>query len=145
MADRIRRPKDFEDFMAKLCKKGEGKTQIFATLKDCLVFCAALGAKHDRKEPFTDSAEPIMLHLFSGEYDMAFINALAIYDTKDAKVIDPSRENERIKIFEEFASGGLHILKSELGNLDMDVEQLMVSLISKEQQGVSIIDDISNF
>ena len=145
MADRIRRPKDFEDFMNKLCKKGDGKTQIFSTLKDCLVFCAALGAKHDRKEPFSDTSEPIMLHLFNGEYDKAFINALAIYDTKEAIIIDPTREDERIKIFEEFASGGLHILQSELGNLELDIEKQMVSLISKEEQGMSIIDDISNF
>jgi len=145
MADRIRRPKEFEEFMNKLCKKGESSTQIFDTLKDCMVFCAALGAKNDRKEAINESSEPIMLHLFSGEYDKAFINALAISDTNDARIIESSREDERIKIFEEFACGGLHILRSELGDLDLDIEKQMVSLISKEQQGKSIIDDISSF
>lgn len=124
--------------------KTSGPSKIFETLKDCLVFCAALGAAKEKREPFSDPAEPIALHLFNGEFDKEFINALAIFDTKDAKIIFPEREDERIKIFEEYACGGLHILHAEIGGYDLDEEKQLVSMLAKQMDRSGLLDDITS-
>ena len=142
MVDRVRRPKDYEELMKRICINKD--TKIFDTLKDCMIFCAALGAKNENYTEFSESAEPIMLHIFNGEYDRAFFNALAINHTKDAKIISPQREAERIQIFEAYACGGLSILNAELSNLDIDTEKQMVTFIAKSMHGKDLIDDITS-
>jgi dnd system-associated protein 4 len=103
---RIRRPKAFEDFMSEICI---GEKKVFSNLKDFLVFCASYGASKGVKTPFELTSEQIQLSVFKDK-DIDFINILAIWDTKDPKVLIEERSNERFVIFEEYAHTGLQIL-----------------------------------
>ena len=144
MTDRVRRPKEFEEFMSEL--RDDEKNKVFDSYKNCILFCAALCAKQGKnfKESFNESAEPIMLAIFHGEYDKAFINALAIFDTDDAMVISPDREEERIKILEQYACGGLRILQGELFK-DISAEKQIIALLKRDILPENIINDITNF
>ena len=145
MVDRVRRPKEFESFMSKF--RDEGDDKVFNNYKDCILFCAALCARRGKnfKESFDDSAEPVLLQVFHGEYDDAFICALAIFDTGDAMVIGPERQDERIRILEEYACGGLRILESELSTIRINAEEQIITLLKKDLTPESIINDIRNF
>ena len=146
MVDRVRRPKEFEGFMSKL-RGDEGGDKVFNNYKDCIIFCAALCAKRGKnfKESFDDSAEPVLIQVFHGEYDNAFINALAIFDTGDAMVISPDRQDERIRILEEYACGGLRLLESELSTVRISAEEQVIAILKKDVVPENIINDIRNF
>jgi len=144
MVDRVRRPKDFDELLKTLTDDKEKK--VFETYKDCLVFCASLCASKGKeyKRGFKETSEPIKIHIFNGKYDAAFINALAIFDTNDAMVISSERQDERIKIFEDYACGGLHILDSELMNAYVSYDKHIINIINKITQKKDIIEDITN-
>lgn len=114
----------------------EQSTTPFETYADVMVFAASLGYSRNKSIPFTKSAakpEPIRLNTFSGRgYDMA-INLLAISHTKDKKILgnDEESNNEKIKIFEEYANGGLEIIQDRLkGSIDY-LDTILLLLLSE--------------
>ena len=145
--DRIRRPKEFEDFMSDLAIKNSKEKKVFTNLKDLLVFCAAFCA-HEGKEykrPFKETAEENLLMFYEKDpYAMEFLNALAIYDTEDVLVISPERHNEKLEIFAEYASGGLALLKQKLGKLNVDYEKQITTLLTQESSNDNILDSITD-
>ena len=141
MADkRVRRPAQYELLMNKIATNKEGK-QVFSSLKDCLVFAAALGFKNGKRESFSNSSEQIQLQIFSGEHDIIFINSLAIQETGDTSMLNDSKLDEKILIFEEYACGGLSILENKLA---LDPEKEIVTMIYSEISERSLVDDITN-
>ncbi|NJK38821.1 MAG: DNA phosphorothioation-associated protein 4 [Oscillatoriales cyanobacterium RM2_1_1] len=115
MADiRIKVAKDKAKLIKDL-KVDEETTGAFQSYVDVLVFAAALGAKHGKREPiqeYSKEIDPIRQDIFSNKgYDQV-INLLAITAKNDPKVLasNESAEEERIKIFEEYANAGLEIL-----------------------------------
>jgi dnd system-associated protein 4 len=139
MAERVRRPQQFENFLTELTKeKG-----IFHTYKDALVFAACLGRKRGRRIEFNRTSEPINLQIFGGQYDAAVMNAVAIADAGDPFVMAKNREEEKIKIFEEYACGGLEILENLLGQADLSWNEAVVALVMDEEKSEGILDIIS--
>jgi dnd system-associated protein 4 len=117
----IKIAKDKADLVVAL---KEQPTTPFETYADVMVFAASLGYSRNKLIPFTKSAvqpEAIRLNTFSSRgYDTA-INLLAISHTKNQKVLgnDEESNNEKIKIFEEYANGGLEIIQDRLkGSID---------------------------
>lgn len=141
MADRVRRPADYEALMLELTKEHS----IFKTYKDLMVFAACLGYRRDKRVEFQKSAEPINLQIFSGTFDQAVINTLAIATTNDSKVIGEDQEDERIRIFEEFACGGLEIMADEIGGGSVSSwgDALLTSIMQEENQD-DILNDITS-
>lgn len=139
MADRVRRPQQFENFLTDLTK---GK-EVFHTYKDALVFAACLGFKRGRKVPFDKTSEPINLQIFSGQYDAAVMNAVAIAELSDPFVMAKNREDEKIKIFEEYACGGLEILENLLGQAQLSWHEALVALVMDEEKSGGILDIIT--
>lgn len=139
MADRVRRPQQFDGLLSELTK---GK-EVFQTYKDALVFAACLGFKRDRCVPFEKSGEPINLHVFSGQFDAAVMNAIAIAKLGDPFVMAKNREDEKIKIFEEYACGGLEILENMLGQGHVPKHEALVALVLDEEKSGGILDVIS--
>jgi dnd system-associated protein 4 len=138
MADRVRRPVQFEVMLNELRDKG-----IFKTYKDALVFSACLGKKRNKRVPFAKSSEPVHLSIFSGDFDKMVINSIAVAEDEDAFLLSEEREDEKIKIFEEYACGGLEILKNEIWDLKNDWEKSIIYLMLQEEDTEKILTDIT--
>lgn len=141
--NRIRVAKDKAD-LVKALTISNGTTGPFQTYADVMVFAAALGVKRKKRSPLeaisTKEPAPIALEVFvSRGYDLA-MKLLAIAETKDAKILslfDESAEEKRNHIFEEYANGGLEILRDELrGSVDYS-ERILLILSSERLKKVS--------
>ena len=143
MADRVRRPQQFEEMMAELCKeKG-----LFKTYKDLMIFAACLGFKRRKRVEFNKSSEPINLQIFSGSFDHTVINTIAIAETNDPTVMssEQDKSDQRIKVFEEYACGGLEILQDEIWDSKlMSWEDAFLRFVLQEETESSLLDDITS-
>lgn len=135
---RVRRPKDFDEFLNLLKDKDVG---VFDTLKAALVFSAAVGHKEGRRLPFASSGEPIAFSLFSEHQDQPFVYALALTEFDDVSYLREENFLETIKVFEEYAAGGLQYMNGLLDktNLKESLEGLLT-----ENRRSGLIDDLAN-
>lgn len=102
-----------------------GDTKLFGTLRDVLSFAAVLGYREGQKRPFSSKhgQEDIQASVYQRNEANEIIFAIALGDKKDANILKPENERECIKIFEEYANGGLHIISGWLdkhANIDAD-------------------------
>ncbi|MBD1809253.1 DNA phosphorothioation-associated protein 4 [Microcoleus sp. FACHB-SPT15] len=151
-ANRIRVAKDKADLVKALVDSNH-TTGPFHTYADAMVFAAALGAKRKKRSPLgaiTKEPSPIALEVFvSRGYDLV-LKLLAIKETKDPKIIsllDETSEEKRIHIFEEYANGGLEILRDELRGAVDYTERILLILSSERFREESPEDgfDLSRF
>ncbi|ACQ93202.1 conserved hypothetical protein [Tolumonas auensis DSM 9187] len=142
MIDRVRKPEKFEGLLKQL--KEEEK--IFSSYKDILIFAACLAKSRQVREPFLKSSEPIPLHIFSGEFDMAVINAIAITEQNDYEIQFLSEENQerKIMIFEEYAAAGLQIIEDEVLSRGKSVLESFIELLADEEADKNLLGDISS-
>lgn len=138
MAARVRRPAEFDDMLNELRNTG-----VFPTFKDALIFAAALGFRRGNRKAFGKSSEPIDIDVFRGDFDRTIMNIIAIEEFSDPKMIAPSNEAERILCFEEYANGGLDIMKRELSDGKQDWHEGLLSLVHREESNHTMLDDIT--
>ena len=140
----IRRPKQHESMFTDMAgPKSEKK--VFLSYKDMLVFAACLGYSHDKRIPFEGSLEPVGMHIFKGEYDEAIFNCIGLAETEDPTIMGEKCDSERVRIFEEYACGGLDIIKNRVYESPEDWDEALVALISEQYSTEkSILDDITN-
>ncbi|HAJ62215.1 MAG TPA: DNA phosphorothioation-associated protein 4 [Cyanobacteria bacterium UBA8543] len=152
-ANRIRVARDKAD-LVKALVVSDSATGPFQTYADVMVFAAALGAKRKKRSPLgsisTKEPAPIALEVFvSRGYDLVF-KLLAIAETKDAKILslfEESSEEQRTQIFEEYANGGLEILRDEFrGTVDYSERLLLILSAERFKQETPDGDfDLSRF
>ncbi len=131
---RIKVAKDKAELVRKLLDTKE-TTSAFQTYADILVFAASLGIKNHKKVPLREISQnepaPISLDVFiSRGYDWV-IKLIAVTDTQDPKILsdyEPDAEATRVKIFEEYANGGLERLREELRGAVDYTERLLLIL-----------------
>lgn len=122
MAERlpnIYRSKVYEDLVQKLAMQKVPGTErtLFPTIREVLCFAALLGFSEKRRVPLDRSAgvEDISYQQFEREapaIDLIFTIALA--ETEDVEVLKEDNEKRCAEIFEEYANGGLGIIKDHL-------------------------------
>ena len=139
MADRVRRPLQYGDFLNELTRD----RLVFKTYKDALMFAACLGYSRGKRVPFDKTAEPINLHTFSGKFDEMVMNTLAVAELNDPYVMGEDREDEKIRIFEEYACGGLEILDHELGQGSLTLDEGLLKIIMEEDETEGILTEIT--
>lgn len=122
---RVRRPKEYDSLLNILKDKEEG---VFSTLKSALVFAASVGFKQQEKIEFLETSEPINFNLFSDFKDKPFIYAMALTEFDDVTYLREDKFLETIRLFEEYAAGGLQYLDGVLdkSNLKESIEVLLV-------------------
>lgn len=137
-ANRIRVAKDKADLVKSLVVSDQ-TTGPFPTYADVMVFAAALGAKRKKRSPLgsISTKEPgsIALEVFASRGCDLILKLLAIAETKDAKILslfDEKSEEKRIHIFEEYANGGLEILRDELRGA-VDYSDRILLILSDER------------
>ncbi|MGB3237662.1 MAG: DNA phosphorothioation-associated protein 4 [Geitlerinemataceae cyanobacterium] len=132
---RVRVAKDKAELVKAIASAEERDTAPFETYADAIAFAAALGGKRKRRSPLKEISNrepaPISVEVFiSRGYDR-LIELLAVTATQDVKILSPTdaeSEQKRLTIFEEYANGGLEILREELRGAVDYTERLMLVL-----------------
>ncbi|MDJ0509007.1 MAG: DNA phosphorothioation-associated protein 4 [Crocosphaera sp.] len=134
---RIRISKDKAELVQSLVDFNDG-VGPFQTYADVITFAATLGAKYKKRVPLnviSKEPAPISLEIFvSRGYD-AVIKLLAIAETNDPNILsiyDREAEDQRVKIFEEYANGGLEELQEELKGI-VDYSEHLLLLLNLER------------
>ena len=135
--NRIRISKDKSELVQSLVDFNGG-IGPFQTYADVMTFAATLGAKYKKRVPLnliSKEPAPISLEIFvSRGYDTV-IKLLAIAETNDPNILsvnDPEAEEKRVKIFEEYANGGLEQLQQELKGI-VDYSEHLLLLLNLER------------
>ena len=126
---RIRRPEQHAQLMAELQKEA-----LFPTFRDILLFAAAVGYRHDRRTHFSDATgDPIRYEtLTTPAFSDTLINMIAAnVVTADPEIMDPTRLEERVKIFEEFANGGLEFIQEQVNVRHQPVDLVVLDLVTE--------------
>ena len=134
---RVRRPKQYEELLNSLRDK---ETGVFETLKAALVFSAALGFREKHRVSFASSGEPIAFSLFSEHQDQPFVYSLALTEYDDVSYLRSERFLETIKVFEEYAAGGLEYLDGILDKANL--KESLESLLADSGES-NLIDDLA--
>jgi len=135
---RIKIAKDKAE-LVKALRAGDDTTGPFQSYADVLVFAASLGMQNQSRKPiseFSKEIDPIRQDIFYGKgYDQV-INLIAVADANDPKVVatDDEAEEQRIRVFEEYANSGLEILANKLQNFTNEVD-CVLSLLSESIEG----------
>ncbi len=106
MERRIAPPRDLEDVLDELTDEG-----LFETKQKALMFAAALGRHRGKRTPVERRGVAIRYDVFGNELDDGYINALAVAEGPDLRVLGHEKAEERIRIFEEYAHTGLAEMK----------------------------------
>lgn len=143
--DRFRRPAQHEELLNEL----QGKNGPFRTLVEALMFAAALGQRKNRRETFDKPGEAIRLALMEGrQYGDVLIDMLAAVEIQDdPKILADDRLDERVRIFEEYANGGLSYIRGELNtaptrDLDLLVGNLIMEALTSAPAEADEVSEI---
>ncbi|MFE1320749.1 DNA phosphorothioation-associated protein 4 [Kitasatospora phosalacinea] len=143
---RFRRPAEHEDLLNDLT----GKDGPFQAMYEALLFAAALGKRKGQSKSYSKSSEPVRYALVENRaYGDVLIDVLAVTECPDdAKILADDRLGDRLRIFEEYANGGLHYLQGEInvrGSRDLVaiVAQLVTdALVQPPQEDDSPVKDM---
>lgn len=126
---RIRRPQEHEALMIEL--QDEAK---FSTFRDILLFSAAIGYRFSRSVEITAAAgDPIRYEtLTAPAHSEALINMIATNTaTDDPEIMDDARLEERIKIFEKYACGGLEYIQEQVNVRRQPAALVVLDLVAE--------------
>lgn len=137
---RVKRPSEYGALLNLLRDKENG---VFNTLKSALVFSAIVGFNEGRKLSFVETDEPIALRLFSEETDIPLMYLIALSEYKDITYLREENFENVVKLFEEYAAGGLQFLDSELDkdHTQSSIERIVFDSVHGNNKG----DIISSF
>lgn len=117
-APNINRSKLHEDFVQQLAKPqgSAGERPLFPTIRELLCFAALLGFSERRRVPLDRSqgVEDISYQQFERGEAEDLIWSLAVAETEDVSILREGEEGKCAEIFEEYANGGLIIMKDFL-------------------------------
>ena len=145
-ASRIRIAKNKAD-LVKALVDGDETTGPFQTYADVMVFAASLGARKKKRLPLGEVARepaPIDVNIFINRGYDCVIKLLAVTEIKDLKVLSPvdiEAEEIRVQIFEEYANGGLEILREEFRGAVDYTERLLLVMVEERQKDVEPVED----
>jgi dnd system-associated protein 4 len=124
---RVRRPQQYEVLMLELREEA-----AFATFRDILLFAAAVGAQVKRRVPFTSSGEPIRYEtLKEPAFSETLINMMAASEvTDDPEILDSTRAGDRVRIFEEYANGGLEYIQEQVNVRHEPANLVVIGLVT---------------
>lgn len=106
----------------------------FPTFRDILLFAAAVGFRQERRVPFTSaSGDPIRSDVLTVPgFSDTLINMIAAnVVTDDPEIMDDTRMDERFKIFEEYANGGLEYIQEQVNVRHQPAALVVVDLVAE--------------
>ncbi|ORL10303.1 hypothetical protein A6I85_19095 [Prescottella equi] len=104
----------------------------FPTMRDALLFAAAVGVRHDRQSDFTQAGEGIRYEtLTAPAFSDALVSMIAANEIDDPEILDSARIQERIGIFERYANGGLEYIQELVNTRSQPVELIVADLVTE--------------
>lgn len=124
---------ELEETLDALVGEGASTRAIFRSKQKALMFAAALGWHGQNPVPLEKRGEPIRFSVFQSALDDDFVSSLAVAQTGDLKILSDEREDERIKIFEDYAHAGLLELKRILARPGDPLDQLLALVMDVKE------------
>ena len=127
---RVRRSSDFDDVLDQIV----GKDKPFMAMRDALLFAACLGFSKERRVKLNkNQSEPIRWDVMTNRNGCeTAVNLIAVLcNEDDPEILSESRFDERITMFEEYASGGLEIIKNLINASPKQVREVLLQLIDE--------------
>ncbi|MVS99783.1 DNA phosphorothioation-associated protein 4 [Devosia marina] len=117
-AANIHRSRIHEDMVQRLAMTklpGTDRT-LFPTIRELLCFAALLGYSEGRRVPLDRSAgtEDVSYQQFERRDAEDLIFLIALADSKDPEILKDGEEGRCAEIFEEYANGGLQVLRDAM-------------------------------
>jgi len=134
---RIKRPAKHDDLLNLLKDKENG---VFGTLKSALVFAAVIGFKENQAEKFSEQGEPVALSIFNEETDVPIMYLIALSKTGDISHLREEKFEEVLRIFEEYAAGGLGYLDRVLDKTRLKHSIQEILYLSRTDSDDNILD-----
>lgn len=136
----IRRPESSEPLVERLTNPRMSGTgaPVFSTIMDLLIFCAGVGLTTNRRCAVPSTGKAVPYHIFERNQKDGYIFLVALAEKKDATTLAAENDDEIIKIFEEYAAGGLEQIASWLNENATDISGVQ-ALITKIQAQVPIV------
>ncbi|BDB59774.1 DNA phosphorothioation-associated protein 4 [Rhodococcus sp. RDE2] len=142
---RARRPQQHERLMLELQQEAK-----FPAFRDILLFAAAVGFTQGRRVPFTAVAgDPIRYDTLVGpSFADTLVSMIAANEVgNDPEIMDNSRLQERVTIFEEYANGGLEYIQEIVNTrkqpLGLIVFELVTSALTNDRPPTDIdVEDL---
>lgn len=117
-APNINRSRIYEEYVQKLAATPLPGTErrLFPTIRELLCFAALLGFSEKRRLPLDRSqgVEDVSYQQFERGDAENLIYLIALAETEDADILREGEEGRCAEIFEEYANGGLAIIKDHL-------------------------------
>ena len=104
----------------------------FPTYRDILLFAAAVGFRAGRRLAFSaTSGDSIRYETLVGPaFSDTLVNMIsANVVSDDPEIMDTTRIEERVKIFEEYANGGLEYLQEQVNIRHQPVDLVVLDLV----------------
>lgn len=114
----INRSRVHEEYVQKLAAiplPGSDR-RLFPTIRELLCFAALLGFSEKRRVPLDRSkgVEDVSYQQFERDDSHNLIFLIALAETEDPDILREGQEAQCAEIFEEYANGGLAIIKDHL-------------------------------
>lgn len=103
---------DHHDLYRKWTIEGTGKEQLFPNMPAMFVYAASLGQAMGASRPLRKKVYVFKWVSFSEQEDVPILEALAVAKTQDLTVLED--RNRILGIAEEYATGGIDILRQDL-------------------------------
>ena len=135
----VYRDATFEDLVKRLAEQQHPNltTSLFRTMRELLCFCAVVGYNNGKRRELGKKREEIPARVFEGnDFAMDLIYLLALCETKSADILKPENESDAVRIFEEYANGGLECLKGWLANTPTDAYGDLAIVNALREQGL---------
>ena len=123
----LNKSSEYEPYFQKLGKSDSNSEKLFSSMKDVYMLALVLGFKHKVKKPLKKhGGEGIKLSIFD-EHDKVIMDIIALYENckdKDLSLLRLDKEDEKYKLIEEYANGGMKIIVDEIYNKGNNLEAL---------------------
>lgn len=126
---RIRRPPQHEVLLTEMRDEAG-----FSTFRDALLFAGAVGACYKRKVPFPGAAgDPIRYETLTvPTFSEALVSIIATNEVDhDPEIMDSTRLDERVRIFEAYANGGLEYIQEQVNIRHQPVAMVVIALVTE--------------
>jgi dnd system-associated protein 4 len=130
MNARFSPPKDKADLLRELV----GKDSPFNELRDALFFAAVVGWREGRRTPLNGRGEAIRWDVMSNRLGTEVVMDMIAVATnpEDKELLSEARAAERVAVLEEYANGGLEVLKERIAAAGvLSLQTVLIHLIQE--------------
>ena len=142
---RIRHSKKFESLFALLIDTHH----IFESKAQVLLFAAAVGFNEKRRKSISnkDSYDPIRMATFEnlGPVFKEVLFSITLADKEDTSILLDSNADERILIFEEYASAGLEKIQDVVSQSTSPLDAIICFIMNQRANDSTQDDDIMTY